>query len=78
MGRFAITESMGRYSSPINLIKQSPEKSKSKKHINYNTINKERNKVNTIKKHHLQLPLITTHTPPPPLPLHSLIGMGWV
>ena len=63
MGRFALTESMGRYSLPKQLDNIINWKVKIKEtHIKYNTINKERNKVSTIQKNHYHIPPITTHS----------------
>ena len=79
MGRFALTESMGRYSLPKQLDNIITRKVKIKEtHIKYNTINKEREETDT----NIDKPPPTlsnaTHSSSPPLPLHSLIGIGWI
>ena len=77
MGRFAITESMGRYSLPKQLDNIITWKVKIKEtHIKYNTINKERNKTNTyIDK---PSPIPSHHTPltQMPLTLHLLLFLS--
>ena len=84
MGRFALTESMGRYSLPKQLDHLITWKVKNKE-THQAQYHKQRKKQNQYKHrkttNSLPTPSThtnTTHTPPPPLPLHSLIGIGWV
>ena len=85
MGRFALTESMGRYSLPKQLDNIITRKVKIKEthQVQYHKQRKKQNqykhrKTTTISLSAPSTPTNTTHSSPPPLPLHSLIGMGWV
>ena len=86
MGRFALTESMGRYSLPKQLDSIFTWKVKIKEthQVQYHTITtKKQDQYKHRKTITSSLPTPptlsnATHSSPPPLPLHSLIGMGWV
>ena len=85
MGRFAISESMGRYSLPKQLVNIITWKVKNKDthQAQYHKQRKKQNQYIHRKTitNSLSAPSThsnATHTPPPPLPLLSLIGMGWV